>query len=63
MEDTPEKKKRFAGEVEWMNNRWGHILWNDPFYNPNLSYSRDDFSLGHPARELNKKSAVYSNAL
>ncbi|WP_234340180.1 glycosyltransferase family 2 protein [Gorillibacterium timonense] len=45
-EDTPEKKERFRKEIEWMKNRWGDLLDNDPFYNPNLSKTTEDFSLG-----------------
>ena len=45
-EDTPEKVRRFQGEVEYFGNTWKHILENgDPFYNPNLSLHRPDFTL------------------
>lgn len=36
-EDTPEKKKRFEGEVLTMLDRWGPQLRADPYYNVNLS--------------------------
>ena len=36
-EDTPEKQKRFEGEVLTMLNRWGPELRADPYYNINLS--------------------------
>ena len=36
-EDTEEKKRRFAAEVEFMQRRWGDILTADPAYNVNLS--------------------------
>lgn len=36
-EDTPEKKARFLGEVQFMQERWGSELLCDPAYNPNLS--------------------------
>ncbi|MDP4024033.1 glycosyltransferase family 2 protein [Methylobacterium sp. NEAU 140] len=36
-EDTPEKKKRFEGEVLTMLDRWGPQLRADPYYNINLS--------------------------
>ena len=45
LEDTPEKKKRFSKEVEYMKNTWGESLLNDPAYNPNLSKDTEDFSL------------------
>lgn len=44
-EDTPEKKERFDAEVEFMKNKWGETLKNDPYYNPNLSLQFEDFSL------------------
>jgi len=44
-EDTPEKQQRFSGEVEYMMQRWGHLLLSDPAYNLNLTHCREDFSL------------------
>ena len=45
-EDSPEKLKRFRGEVEYFEKNWKDILENgDPFYNPNLSLHRPDFTL------------------
>ncbi len=44
-DDTPEKKARFDKEVAYMRRVWGEELENDPFYNPNLSRRREDFSL------------------
>jgi GT2 family glycosyltransferase len=34
-----------AGEAEYMRARWGHIIERDPFYNPNLTRARHDYSL------------------
>lgn len=34
---TGEKAKRFRREAEYMRERWGALLDNDPFWNPNLS--------------------------
>ncbi len=46
VEDTPEKQKRFQGEVLRFQDRWGKELQEgDPYYNPNLSLTREDFSL------------------
>lgn len=45
-EDTPEKQARFLKEVEYMKQRWGEALLDDPYYNPNLTKDREDFSLG-----------------
>lgn len=45
-EDTPEKKARFAREIKRFQAKWGEVLKKgDPFYNPNLSLTREDFSL------------------
>ncbi|MEH6472468.1 MAG: glycosyltransferase family 2 protein [Halopseudomonas sp.] len=46
-DDSPEKMKRGKSEADYMRRRWKHIMHHDPFYNPNLSYSRADFSLSH----------------
>ncbi|MCX7512887.1 glycosyltransferase [Frateuria hangzhouensis] len=51
-EDSPEKKARFAGEVEFMQERWGQQLMNDPAYNPNLSISDTPFKLAFPPRRV-----------
>lgn len=46
VEDTPEKKRRFEGEVLRFQARWAAELKSgDPYYNPNLSLVREDFSL------------------
>ena len=45
-EDTPEKRARYDNEARIFKGRWRHILdAGDPYYNPNLSLSKDDFSL------------------
>lgn len=45
-EDTPEKKARFKGEVKRFQAKWGSVLKKgDPFYNANLSLTREDFSI------------------
>lgn len=43
-EDTPEKQARFNGEIAFMKNRWGDLLAKDPYYSPNLTIEREDFS-------------------
>lgn len=45
-EDTEDKKRRFLGEVEFMQERWGQALLADPAYNPNLSLN--DLHCGLP---------------
>ncbi|EPA0053114.1 glycosyltransferase [Escherichia coli] len=44
-EDSPEKIARFAREVNFMKSKWGKHLELDPFYSPNLSKDREDFSI------------------
>ncbi len=49
-EDDPVKRERFERETAWMKQRWGEALMHDPFYSPNLTIERDDFSLAWPPR-------------
>lgn len=44
-EDSPEKLRRFLLEIDTMKKRWGKLLQNDPFYNPNLTLGREDYSI------------------
>lgn len=45
-EDTPEKKKRFQGEIEKFQKRWGKILEEgDPYYNKNFPVTIAPFTL------------------
>jgi len=44
-EDTKEKIKRFESETDYMKKSWKEVLENDPYYNPNLSRKREDYSL------------------
>lgn len=45
-EDTPYKVARFNSEVNLFKTRWGNELKKgDPYYNPNLTLNREDFSL------------------
>ena len=45
-EDTPEKRARYDNEASILRSRWRHIIdAGDPYYNPNLSLDKDDFSL------------------
>ena len=45
-EDTPEKRKRFEGEVRLFQQRWAkELAQGDPYYNPNLTLDREDFSV------------------
>jgi GT2 family glycosyltransferase len=44
------RRMRARREVVTMRRRWGHLMRNDPFYNPNLSYDRPDFALSRAPR-------------
>ncbi len=44
-EDTPEKERRFEGEKARFGSKWGQVLIEgDPYYNPNLTLDREDFT-------------------
>jgi len=47
LDRTPESIKRARKELAYMRRAWKHVMNHDPFYNPNLSYSRPDFSLSN----------------
>jgi glycosyltransferase involved in cell wall biosynthesis len=43
-ENTPEKKARFKSEISYMRQKWGDLLDNDPYYNPNLTLVRENWA-------------------
>ena len=49
-DDSPEKAARAKREADYMRSRWKPIMSHDPFYNPNLNYSRPDFTLNNAPR-------------
>ena len=45
-EDSEEKVRRFQTEIEYMRTEWNDILrYGDPYYNPNFSRVKNDYSL------------------
>ncbi len=51
-EDTPEKEQRFQQEIQFIRDRWGVVIdQGDPFYNPNLTLYREDYSLNDHRKE------------
>lgn len=44
-EDTRKKKQRFAQEEQYMDSQWHDLIVNDPFYSPNLTRTRADYSV------------------
>ena len=46
-ENTPEKVRRFNGEIDYFKSKWGEVIERgDPYYNPNLTLNREDFGIG-----------------
>ena len=42
---SPAKAKRSMLEANVIRRRWGPRLFNDPYYSPNLTLDRPDFSV------------------
>lgn len=49
-ENTPAKVDRFEREVAYMQCHWGHLIWNDHCYSPNLSFDNLLCHLAYPPR-------------
>ncbi len=47
---SPDHIKRFKREIQFMEKKWGDILFKDPAYNLNLTLKKDDFSLAEKTR-------------
>ena len=56
---VPEMHARFSSEAAHMRRRWGRLLENDPFYNPNLSLDSDEFGLAVPPRSPRPSEPLY----
>lgn len=50
-DDTPERRARFLAEVDYMLQRWGKDIQQDPAYNPNLSLQSVNSELAFPPRQ------------
>lgn len=50
--DKPENHRRFLKEVQYMRTKWGHILDNDPYYNPNLSKNKIFYIESNPRETI-----------
>ncbi|MBM3094849.1 glycosyltransferase [Ensifer sp. T173] len=57
-DNTPEKLRRFAREEKTVYQRWGDILRNDPYHNPNLSLIAEDFVLEACPRDLSPRTSA-----
>ena len=52
-EDSQEKVERFNSEIVLFQTRWNKVLkQGDPYYNPNLTLTKNDFSLNVVATRL-----------
>ena len=47
---SKENIDRWNAEYNFMRNKWIYILERDPYYNPNLTITDEDFSLAYPPR-------------
>ncbi|MGH6980457.1 MAG: glycosyltransferase family 2 protein [Stellaceae bacterium] len=47
---TPERRPEFEQEMRFLKEKWGKVLRDDPYYNPNLSLRRASFELAFPPR-------------
>lgn len=45
LENTVEKQKRFSEETQYMYDKWGELIEDDPYYNPNLTRKAGDYTL------------------
>ena len=52
LEDNFEKKRRWQSEADYMRTKWNTYIEHDPFYNPALSLTAEDFSLAKPPRYI-----------
>ena len=49
-DDVPERRIRFRRESNFIKTEWAEQLASDPYYSPNLTLDREDFSLAFPPR-------------
>lgn len=55
---SPEKARRFQQEMDYISKRWGDVLLNDPYYNPNFSLDNASFMLAPSPRRKRRYHAV-----
>ena len=58
-DEMPEHVARFESESKFMRHKWGTLLDDDPFYNPNLNIASADFTLSYPPRRIRSWSTVH----
>jgi hypothetical protein len=47
-----DRNQGFVTEFQYTQERWGDVLLKDPYYSPNLTLEKHDFSLAWPPRIL-----------
>lgn len=50
VDTDPVRHARFAREVAYMHQRWGHLLQRDPFFSPNFTLNSGQNELAFPPR-------------
>jgi len=48
--DSPARFKQFTKEIDYLKQKWIHVLNADPYYSPNLTLKSEDFGLAFPPR-------------
>ncbi|MDG1173165.1 MAG: glycosyltransferase [Opitutales bacterium] len=48
---SPANLKRYTQESDYLKSKWSEYVNDDPSYNPNLTYDREDFTLGEKSCE------------
>ncbi|HRH41875.1 MAG TPA: glycosyltransferase family 2 protein [Pyrinomonadaceae bacterium] len=56
-DQTKENSQRFQKEIKYMLEKWGDILKSDPYYNPNLTLEKEDFSMAE-LREIKARAVL-----
>jgi GT2 family glycosyltransferase len=51
----PENSEAFQTAMDYMRQRWANRIQRDPYYNPNLTLEREDFTLAFPPRNYSTK--------
>jgi glycosyltransferase involved in cell wall biosynthesis len=57
-DDLGPRADEFRREVRFMKDRWGHLLRNDPAYNPNLTLLGEHAELSWPPRSSYARGAL-----
>lgn len=50
-----DSSEALQSSTKYMQKRWGSYIQRDPYYNPNLTWEREDFTLTFPPRDYSTK--------